>query len=1112
MPWRVSVSCPQCRLSFYVEIWQVIDLAEQPGLRGGLLQGKINLPVCPHCGTVGLLEEDGFLVNDPKCERVIFFLPLGETDRQGIQMLRNVLPVAFPRRKPYFSDPLVVSDWNELKRLLSEGAEDHTGEQDPLRQNLASFFAAASWEDKRDVVVAHPELLGEEADSLIRGWITAAREQDLLQYEEGLTLARIILDRCRALGTDAAFTELSSAMPVVTREGGGSSSIELSAEMTNFVDAARLEDLRRIEDAARDDPARLPELIVLCREALSWSLVAQNPRLRAAVCLDLGVAYRTVPGWNMAQRFHKAIAYLKEALAVFTPEAYETSYATVQNELGLVYLDLPTADQTENLRRAIACFQEALRFRTPGTDRAGYAASQNNLGMALSRLEDGDQEVNLRQATNHLREALHVYTAESAPEEFARASNNLGTAYYALADFDPTYRQQAAECYLSALGVWAEDSPWRPQRASVLVNLGHVYAATRSPELAASLHEAIACYEEARRLLDRDDNPRELATVYEALGKTYGKSPDMDPRERSRRQTECYRQALALLTPNTFPAEQRRIARALGDAYLQQGDWDAAADAYREALVAHETLYQVAASRTSRLNELSQDTGAFNSRAYALARLARYDEAVVQAEAGRSQILAESLARDRALLDRVSDEDRQAFDVARERIRSLEIQALAPDHSGVGPLAELSTELRAARLDLVEVAARIRTTVPDFMPAGLNCAAIAAAAAPNRPLVYLITTSRGSLALVVPLGATTLAPEHVVWLDEFTSADLDALLVRRDPGEQVGGYLAGQVTGDAEFLQRELDLALPLLAERLVGALAERLARLGFREATFIPCGRLSLLPLHAAAFEILSIAYAPSARALRAARQTAGERAFLAPVFLGIVNPLPNPQPLPFARTEVETVAQLFAAQARRVLSEHRATRAETQHKLPGVTHLHFSCHATFDVAEPLDSALSLSGRDELTLRDLLTGTLDLWSHRLAVLSACQTGVTEFERVPDEVIGLPAGFLQAGVPGVMATLWPVNDRSTAVLVAEFYRLLLTERQDPGNALHEACRFLRDATAPGLADWFERRYEDSAGTDLAAYEAAADFRSRPDLGDRPYADPVYWAGFVYTGP
>ena len=100
----------------------------------------------------------------------------------------------------------------------------------------------------------------------------------------------------------------------------------------------------------------------------------------------------------------------------------------------------------------------------------------------------------------------------------------------------------------------------------------------------------------------------------------------------------------------------------------------------------------------------------------------------------------------------------------------------------------------------------------------------------------------------------------------------------------------------------------------------------------------------------------------------------------------------------------------------------------------------------------------------------------------------------------------------MVATLWPVNDRSTAVLVAEFYRLLLAERQDPATALRGACGHLRDATARDLAQRFERRYDDSGGTDLAAYEATADLRSRPDPALRPYADPVYWAGFVYFGP
>lgn len=87
--------------------------------------------------------------------------------------------------------------------------------------------------------------------------------------------------------------------------------------------------------------------------------------------------------------------------------------------------------------------------------------------------------------------------------------------------------------------------------------------------------------------------------------------------------------------------------------------------------------------------------------------------------------------------------------------------------------------------------------------------------------------------------------------------------------------------------------------------------------------------------------------------------------------------------------------------------------------THLHPACHGSFDLDEPLDSGLWLSGGKRLTLRDLLDGDLDLSSLRLAVLSACQTGMVEFARVPDEAVELPAGFHQAGVPAVISTLGP---------------------------------------------------------------------------------------------
>jgi CHAT domain-containing protein len=409
---------------------------------------------------------------------------------------------------------------------------------------------------------------------------------------------------------------------------------------------------------------------------------------------------------------------------------------------------------------------------------------------------------------------------------------------------------------------------------------------------------------------------------------------------------------------------------------------------------------------------------------------------------------------------------------------------------------------------------RIRAYLPGFGGEGLDYPEVAAAASPTRPLAYLLATPRGGLALLVPAGSQTPAPQHAVWLDGLTTEQLDELLVQRDPSGEVRGYLVGQMTGDMDQLASAVTVHIAILRRELLDPLAARLADLGVAAATIVPVGRLSLLPLPAAAPEGCTIAVAPSARALRAASRTQKERAGRAPVLLAAGNPLPLPagwNPLDYTGVEVRAIERFFAAGAR-IHLEEAATRTAVAQGLPGATNLHLACHGAFDLTEPLDSALYLAGGDRLTLRDLLDGNLDLSTQRLAMLSACQTGITEFERVPDEVIGLPAGFLQAGVPGVVATLWPVNDRSTAVLVAEFYRLLLTEGQDPATALALARRYLRDASAQDLADWFEDRYKGSGGTDVAACEAAAELRSRHNPADQPYANPVYWAGFVYSGP
>jgi CHAT domain-containing protein len=164
-----------------------------------------------------------------------------------------------------------------------------------------------------------------------------------------------------------------------------------------------------------------------------------------------------------------------------------------------------------------------------------------------------------------------------------------------------------------------------------------------------------------------------------------------------------------------------------------------------------------------------------------------------------------------------------------------------------------------------------------------------------------------------------------------------------------------------------------------------------------------------------------------------------------------------------------------------------------------------------PLDSALYLANEEKLTLRELLDGAFEVSAVRLVVLSACQTGIIDFRNVPDEAIGFPAGFIQGGVSGVVSSLWPVDDLSTAVLVKKFYHCNLEEHLEPAVALHRAQLWLHSATAKEmtLAEMYERIYRETSCRNAEALRWMRYYQTNVEA--RPFAHPYYWAGFVFTG-
>jgi len=220
----------------------------------------------------------------------------------------------------------------------------------------------------------------------------------------------------------------------------------------------------------------------------------------------------------------------------------------------------------------------------------------------------------------------------------------------------------------------------------------------------------------------------------------------------------------------------------------------------------------------------------------------------------------------------------------------------------------------------------------------------------------------------------------------------------------------------------------------------------------------------------------------------------------------------LEFAVTEATVIAAAFAGRSR-LLTGEEAVRREVEEALWSAGYLHLACHGRFDPDHPLETGVVLAHGERLTVRDLLDGQplaeAGRPSARLSVLSACESAIIESKRAPDEAVGLPAVFLQAGVPGVVGSLWEVDDLSTALLMIRFYEHLLSRDsaagaaglRTPGAALQRAQLWLRDATTQELLAMLQGRGGGGAVLRLALEEPA----------ERPFRDPYYWAPFVCVG-
>ncbi|MDR1035366.1 MAG: CHAT domain-containing protein [Deltaproteobacteria bacterium] len=222
---------------------------------------------------------------------------------------------------------------------------------------------------------------------------------------------------------------------------------------------------------------------------------------------------------------------------------------------------------------------------------------------------------------------------------------------------------------------------------------------------------------------------------------------------------------------------------------------------------------------------------------------------------------------------------------------------------------------------------------------------------------------------------------------------------------------------------------------------------------------------------------------------------------------------------------ARLDAAFDRAALAEGLASEAPV---------VHVASHFRLDPVSLENTVLLLGDGGTLSLREISSGTdLDFRGLDLLTLSACDTASGSGGGEGREVESLGEVVQRAGASAVLATLMPVDDRSTPELMREFYRLRYVEGEDKAGALRGAQLLVMRETGAGPgagagAGAPPERAGDAEGTgDVKGTDRRGTALSAPGASSAScasaggisakrwegggFSHPYYWSPFIIMG-
>jgi CHAT domain-containing protein/tetratricopeptide (TPR) repeat protein len=764
---------------------------------------------------------------------------------------------------------------------------------------------------------------------------------------------------------------------------------------------------------------------------------------------------------------------LDQALVKLRKEGERSGVAEALNYRGLL------ADQLGDGQAALDFLTEALSIFEALGNRRQQASVLINLGSQYAELGEPGK------ATGFFSRALELQRAIGDRRGEAATLVHLGEADSALGKSD-----QGRECFEQAAGIQRAIGD-RVGEAASLLALGTDQIANRPADAVETLQRALDRYSELSLPAGRARSAERLGAAQAALGETA-------------KAVESLKTALQVATAVQDPPLEADSLQELARIELARGDPAAALARIEPALQIIESLrgqvaadrlrtsyfaswrdaYDLAVEALMSLHAAHPDAG-YDARAFQVAERARARGLLDLLREGKVEVHA---GADPGLLAK-EEELRVAIRAKSERESRLQSEGAAPD-----PIDEARKEVEALLSDYELLDGRLRAASPRY--ADLT----------RPPEVRLADVQRllgaDSALLEISLGT----PRSWAWLvtgDSLSSYELPPQGALTEMAKRAYAALSAPASRTAP----RADVA--ELGRLLLGPAVDRLEG---RRLAVVAAGALQYIPFAALPdprtgeplIESREVVSLPSAAVLAELRRTAAGRprptldlAVLAdPVFsaadprLALARKAPtapllklaalNPElersardvgtpgvevfeRLSWTRREAEGIAGIAAgAGPLRVLTalDFEASReTATGPAVAGARVVHFATHGFLDSETPELSGLVLSLVDRngnptdgfLRLHDVYGLTL---AADLVVLSGCRTALGK-EVKGEGLLGLTRGFLYAGAPRVMASLWPVRDRATAELMQRFYRGVLHDGLPPAAALRAAQRSLR---------------------------------------------------------